>query len=1167
MRAIRHHESRIQPYAQDIAVDFIHLHNHTDYSILDGAITVDRLISQAAAFGMPGVAMTDHGNMFGAIEFYQKARAKGIKPILGQEFYVAPRSRFEREPRSDGKDTSHHLLLIARDLEGYKNLIKLSSYGYTEGFYFKPRIDRELLEAHSRGLICASACLGGIIPSYILAGKTDEAANIAGFYNELFGPDSFYLELQDHGIKEQAIVNRELVALSARLGIPLIATNDCHFPRKEDSFSHEILLCIQTGKTLENEQRMRFSSDQFYFKSSDEMYALFADYPDALYNTYKIFEMVDVTLNLGDAILPHFAVPEGFTLNTYLEHLVAEGARKRFGEPVPATVLERIEYELSVITRMNFSGYFLVVWDFINYAKSQKIPVGPGRGSAAGSMVSYCLGITELDPIRYNLLFERFLNPDRNEMPDMDIDFCANRREEIIAYVKQKYGETHVSQIITFNKMKAKAVVKDVARVLNIPFTESNEITKLITENTLEEVMKTSKEFKEIAKSGKKGKTLVDTALNLEGLVRSAGKHAAGIVISREPLVEYVPLYKDAKDGSISTQFEKVSLEKAGLVKMDFLGLKNLSIIDACVKRIAQTRGVAIDIGAIPLDDEPTFRLLQEANTLGVFQLESAGMQNILRKLKPTALDDIIAVNALYRPGPLDSGMVDDYIIRKRNPAKISYPHASLEPVLKDTLGVIVYQEQVMLISQVIAGFSLPEADKLRKAMGKKDEAIMNALEEKFVKGAHQKGHDPSFSENLYSMIKQFSRYAFNKSHSAAYAMVAYQTAYLKAHYTAEFMAALLSAQPDSQEDVIKYINDCKANGIAVLPPSVNSSEYDFTIENGSIRFGLSAIKGIGEKAIESIIAARKRCGTFATLEQFLENIDLFAVNKGVIESLAKAGALDALHPNRAQLLAATDHLLETAKRIQLDKSSGQGSLFDFNEPDGPAKTFSMIELPQVRDWHDNEKLVHEKEVLGIYVSGHPLAKYENEIKALSCTSIARLSEKKTSGDVSIIGIITNLKKRTSKNGNQFAVGVLEDMEGMIETIFFPNVYTKHAELIESDSPVMVIGNIEYDDATPKKLMTREVKSLQQIQREAISAVHIRLDLVGVDDNLLNDLKSIMERNKGECQVFLHLSRTNGDEQTIRVHHTFNISPSERLIKDITGIVGQDAIFYSLGHC
>ncbi|MDI9424956.1 MAG: DNA polymerase III subunit alpha [Spirochaetota bacterium] len=1146
-------------------MEFIHLHNHSDYSILDGALTIDSMIDSAVELGMPGIALTDHGNMFGAIEFYQKARKKGVKPIIGQEFYVAPGSRFDKEARAGVKDAGYHLLLLARDLGGYRNLMKLSSIGFLEGFYYKPRIDLDALEKHSGGLIASSACLAGEIPMLVLQGRTKEAMGVAGRMNEIFGEGNFFLELQDHGIPEQRTVNAALVEIASRLGIDLIATNDCHYLKKEDAFSHEVLLCIQAGKTLDDENRLRFSSDQFYFKTQAEMERLFPDFPDALHNTYRIFEMVDLELELNNPILPNFQVPEGFTLDTYLRQLVLDGARMRFGPRISEEVTARIEYELRVITGMKFSGYFLIVWDFINYARAKGIPVGPGRGSAAGSMVSYCLGITSLNPLDYNLLFERFLNPDRNEMPDMDIDFCADRREEVIDYVKRKYGDDHVSQIITFNKMKAKAVIKDVARVLGIPFAEANEISKLITEDSLKDALLASEDFKRIRSTGERGRMLVDISLTLEGLARSAGKHAAGVVISRDPLTEYVPLYKDARDGSVSSQYDKVTLEAAGLVKMDFLGLKNLSIITRCIEYIEKNHGLKIDLDSIPLDDPATFDLLQKANTRGVFQLESAGMRNILRKLRPTKFEDIIAVNALYRPGPLDAGMVDDFIARKRNPDRVRYEHPLLEPILMETLGVIVYQEQVMLISQVMGGFSLPEADRLRKAMGKKIPEIIKQMEDKFLKGAESKKIPAKVAHSIFEQIEKFGRYGFNKSHSAAYALVSFQTAYLKAHYPLEYMAALLSYQPDNQDEIIKYVGDCRENGITILPPDINHSRKDFTTENGCVRFGFSAIKGIGEKAIESILEARTRKERFATLDDFLEEIDLLAVNKGAMESLIRAGAFDSIHPVRSRLFHSVDLLLESGRRLQEDRASGQGNLFAST----PSETKGGLagELAAMEPWHDNVKLRHEKEVLGVYVSGHPLAKYEREIKTFACTGISALSGGGDTGEFSIVGIVSELKTRISKNGKRFAVAKLEDMEGAIEALFFPDVLSKYEQIVSTEEPVMVKGSVEFEDEKPRKIIVNEVKSLRETRRESIAAIHIRLDPVGVDEEVLSRIKRVVVENRGTCPLFFHIPETRGEEKIVRAHHTYGITPSDSFMNGLVKIVGEDAVRYSTRNC
>ncbi len=1143
-------------------MDFIHLHNHSDYSILDGAITTDKLVARAVELNMPAIALTDHGNMFGAIDFYQKALKAGITPIIGEEFYIAPDSRLKREPaKKSGEEVSHHLILLALNEQGYRNLIKLSSIAYTEGFYYKPRIDMGVLAEYSEGLVCSTACLAGNIPSLILKGKHKEARDVAGRYLDIFGKERFYFELQYHNIPEQQTVNKELIKMAAEMQVSLIATNDAHYVTRDDAYSHEVLLCIQTGKTMGDKDRMKFQTSEFYLKTPQEMYSLFSDYPDALVNTCKIYEMVDLNLELGKAILPNFNVPEGYSLDTYLRHLVYEGAGIRYPGSVPEEVKKRIEYELQVITNMKFPGYFLIVWDFIKYARVKRIPVGPGRGSAAGSMVSYCLGITALDPLRYNLLFERFLNPDRNEMPDMDLDFCADRREDVIDYVKNKYGEDHVSQIMAFNKMKAKLVVKDVARALDIPFSRANEISKFIEEKTLKKSLERSKELKELYKD-EVGKELIDISLRLEGLVRSAGKHAAGVVISRGPLTDYVPLYKD-KDGSVSSQYEKDTLERAGLVKMDFLGLKNLSIIDRCIKLISETTGVSIDIENIPLDDMPTYELLQRADTKGVFQLESSGMQNLLRRLGPTTFEDIIASVALYRPGPLGSGMADDFIKRKRNPKEISYPHPSLEPVLKDTLGVVIYQEQVMLISQVIAGFSLPEADKLRKAMGKKLIDIINELEEKFLRGAEKNRIDRKLAKSLYDMIKKFGEYGFNKSHSAAYALVTYQTAYLKAHYPIEYMTALLSAQPDKQDDIIQYTADAKSCGIEVLPPSINRSFYDFSIEGKSIRFGLGAIKGIGEKAIENIVQSRERHGLFQGLVDFLENIDLFAVNKGSLEALIKSGSLDELHRNRAQLFNSVDILIDTARRLQEDRASGQGNLFSGGN--GAADDPVSVDLPDIGEWGENEKLHSEKEVLGLYISGHPLAKYEKEIRLYSSEPLSKLNEKSNGKSVSVVGLLANVQvKRAQKTGKRYALGVLEDIEGSIEVIFFSGLLDKKEEYVLSAEPVLVSGTIEAEGNNVKMIAT-DVRFLREVRRESISAIHIRLNPVGLDDQILKTLESVFVRHKGDCPIYFHVIEQE-EEKIIKAHSTFNITPSEDLVRDLSSIIGQESLGYSIMH-
>ena len=1169
--------------------DFVHLHIHSDYSILDGAITVDRLIKRTIELGMDAVALTDHGNMFGAVDFYQKAIKAGIKPIVGEEFYVAPDSRFRKEHSKDNiDDKSYHLILLAENEVGYKNLLRLSSVGYTEGFYYKPRIDMEILEQYSKGIICSSACLAGEIPRYILRNQIKEAYNLAGRFNEIFGQGRFYLELQDHGIPEQKIVNTELIKMSAALNIPLIATNDAHYLNRADAYAHEILLCVQTGKTIDDENRMRFACDEFYFKSEEEMRALFADCPEAITNTKRISEMIDLKIDLGHPSLPDFHVPEGFDLNSYLSHLAEEGAHRIYGESIPEKVRERIDYEFSVISKMNFAGYFLIVWDFIKEAKRMRIPTGPGRGSAAGSIISYCLGITALDPIRYDLLFERFLNPERNEMPDMDLDFCAERREEIIEYVRQKYGADKVSQIITFNKMLAKAVVKDVARVMAVPYARANEISKMIDrDKPLQDSIDNSKDLQAIVKAGGVEKELLDISLKLEGLVRSAGKHAAGVVISKGALTDFVPLYVESKENSVASQYEKDSLEKAGLVKMDFLGLKNLTVIDNCVKLIKESTGEDIDLEKLSLDDPAVFSLLHKADTIGIFQLESGGMQNLLRKISPSKIEDIIALVALYRPGPLNSGMADDFVERKRDPRLVKYAHPLLETVLEDTLGVIVYQEQVMLISQLIGGFTMPEADKLRKAMGKKQIDIMLAMKEKFISGAVAKNIDAVFAKELYEQIEKFGEYGFNKSHSAAYAIVTYQTAYLKSHYRIQYMTALLSTLP-GKDDVPKYLNDCKKNGIKVLPPSINTSDYNFAIEKNKIRFGFQAIKGMGEKAAANIIEVREAGGKFTSLKDFFERIDSTAVNRGVLEALVKAGCFDELNTNRAGLLGSVELLRNSGRSLRSDKEVGQGNLFGGGEDGEESAELDLLDIPE---WTESEMLEHEKDVLGFYVTGHPLARYEKEIKYYSSHSTNSLANHiSSSGKVEIVGILQDFTIKFSKKDNKrYAIGRLEDLEGSLEILVFSGTLEKFYDILTSNEPLLVNGYVEFEvsdtgDDIPAKIKVQSVRPLRELRREAISALHITLDSIGFDTGVLSTVKSIFEKHIGDCPVYFHVSspvvndmsiEENEFDQigslkdkktTIRVGKTFNIEPSENLIRELCGILGEDSVHCTIGY-
>lgn len=1144
-------------------MSFVHLHNHSDFSVLDGAIPVKKMISLAVKHGMKAVALTDHGNMAGSIAFFSEAKRSGIKPILGQEFYIAPKSRFDRSAARD-EETAYHLILLAETLEGYHNLMKLSSIGYTEGFYYKPRIDFETLAANSKGLICSSACLAGEIPQLIMQGKTEDAKKVALKFKELFGPERFYLEMQDHGIREQKMVNKVLAEFSSRLDIPLIATNDCHYPEKADAFAHEVLLCVQTGKTITDESRMKFDSSEFYFKSGAEMERLFGELPDAIFNTGKIADMCDVELELDKPVLPAFAVPEGFTLDSYMAHLVAEGAAKHYGSPVPAEVKERIDYELGVISKMGFAGYFLIVWDFINYARKNGIPVGPGRGSAAGSIVSFCMGITQLNPLAYNLLFERFLNPDRREMPDMDIDFCAVKREAVIDYVRQRYGEEHVSQIITFNTMAPKAVVKDVARVMNIPFAKSNEITKMITEENLEKSIAASKDLQNFIKESEENKTLIEISRKLEGLTRSFGKHAAGVVISRGKLTDYAPLYKDPKEGAIITQFDKIDAEHAGLVKMDFLGLKNLTIIDHALRLIHETEP-DFDIESLPLDDTDTYKLLQKGDTTGVFQLESSGMQSLLRRMIPTEFEDIIACGALFRPGPLESGMADQYVQRKRDHSLVSYPHPVLEPILKDTLGVIVYQEQVMKISQAMGGFSMGEADKLRKAMGKKKKDIVDEMREKFLKGAKEKKIPQNIATEIYDAMSKFAQYGFNKSHAAAYGLVTYQTGYLKTHYRPQYMCALLSAYIGDKDDVTTYIKDAKAAGISILPPDVNRSRAEFSIENGKdIRFGLNAVKGLGAKAIADIIDAREKLGGFDSLKSFLENVPVGALNRGTLEALIKSGALAALEPNRARLLTAVEYLGDTARRLQGEKNSGQGNLFAALGDE----SLTGVELPSINDFPDSVKLAYEKEVLGIYVSGHPLEKYERELRAFSSCTTGSLDGIKNQGAVTLVGLIENPQKKISKKGKPYVTALLEDLDGTVNLFIFEKTLAKCERTVFGKEIVMVSGKMDIEeDGGQMKLIADDVIPLSEARKKAISAVHVSIEPVGLDDATLEKLRAIFESNKGGCPVYFHVPDRMAGESIIKANSYYSITPTEQLIQAIAAETGPESVRFSFKSC
>ncbi|HHL40202.1 MAG TPA: DNA polymerase III subunit alpha [Deltaproteobacteria bacterium] len=1154
--------------------DFVHLHLHTHYSLLDGAIRPERLFELAREFKMPAVAVTDHGNMFGAVDFYRQALEAGVKPIIGCEVYVAPGSRRDRSPSAGRGEGTYHLVLLVKDLTGYRNLCKLVSRAYLEGFYYKPRIDKELLREYSEGLIALSACLHGEVAHWAAMGDRGRAKAAARSYMEIFPDRRFFLELQDNGIEEQKKVNRLLVELAGELGLPLVATNDCHYLRREESRFHDILLCVQTGKTVNSPDRMRFSTDQFYFKSPEEMRRLFADVPEALANTVEIAERCSLELELGTYHLPDFAVPEGETLDSLLEKKAREGLEARFAamaakgadvEGVRWSYLERLEKELKVIKGMGFPGYFLIVWDFIEYARSRDIPVGPGRGSAAGSLVAWALGITSLDPIKNNLLFERFLNPDRISMPDIDVDFCYERRDEVIRYVTEKYGSENVTQIITFGQMKARAVIRDVGRALDMSYGEVDRIAKLVPDRldiTIDKAVDEEPRLKELIDSDARVAELIEAARALEGLPRHASTHAAGVVISNRPLVEYLPLYKGQKDDVVTTQYAMKDVEAIGLVKFDFLGLKTLTVMDRAVKEIRRSRGVDLSLEDLPLDDARTYALVASGNTNGVFQFESSGMKELLRKMRPGSFEDLTAAVALYRPGPLQSGMVDDFIMRKHGRTPIVYELDELEPILESTYGVMVYQEQVMEIAKTLAGYTPGDADKLRKAMGKKLDHVMIAERERFLKGAEKNGIDPRTAEKIFDLMAHFAGYGFNKSHSAAYALISYQTAWLKAHYPVEFMAALLSSERDRTDKVVLYTGECRESGIEVLAPDINRSMLDFTVEDGKIRFGLGAVKNVGRGAIEEIVRARSE-GPFTSLVDFLSRVDTRKVNKKVVESLVKCGAMDGLGANRASLAASLDAAMEVAQGVQRDRAAGQGSIFDMLG--GAAATAERsFRAVEVDEWPLEELLANEKESLGFYFSSHPLESRTEELKRAT-TDTTRSIKERGGAAATIGGVVTAVRETTTKKGDRMAFVTIDDMAGSCEVVVFSDVYARAREVLEGGEPVVVTGKVEVAEGTDGKepsvkMIAAEITPLDRAADIEVKKTHIVLPTEGLDRAKLVKLRELIEANPGRSPVFLHLVGPGRREQVLRLPMDLAISPVEKTFAKIRKLVGASEV-------
>ncbi len=1161
--------------------EFTHLHLHTEYSLLDGACDVKKLVDRVAALGQKSVAMTDHGNIYGAVHFFAAAKDKGIKPILGCELYVC---KAEDHRAETPNDQYNHLLVLAENEEGYRNLIRLTSEASLNGFYRKPRVSKKYLAENAKGLIGFSGCLSGELCEALVANNYEKAASSALQYQDIFGKGNFYLEIQDQGLQEERKILPDLYRLEKELGIPLVATNDSHYLCGEDSHAHDVMLCVQTGAKIHETNRFKFDGDQFFVKSADEMERIFKDSPEVLARTMEIAERCNLKLHPVDSPFPEFAVPPGHTIDSYFEQVCREGLKKRLDTAVrllelrgtrrstPEDYEKRLNYEIDVIRQMSYSGYFLIVWDFIKYARDHGIPVGPGRGSATGSLVAYAMEITNIDPLQNVLLFERFLNPERVTMPDIDVDFCVNGRGEVIDYVTRKYGRDQVAQIITFNTMAAKASIKDCGRAMDMPYGDVDRIAKLVPATvgmTIDRALEDVPDLRKAYDNDKLIRELIDTAKKLEGLVRGAGVHASAVVIAPRPLIELVPLNR-TKNDEIVTAYDMKAVEKMGLLKMDFLGLATLTVLSDAVKLIEQTRGEKLDIEMIPIDDPETFKkVFHTALTSGVFQFESSGMRDVLRRYKPDTVEELTQLNALYRPGPMN--MIDDFVDRKWGRRKVEYLLPPLEGILKDSLGVIVYQEQVMRIAQVLANFSLGEADLLRRAMGKKDSQAMAKQRERFLNGAAEQGHPKAVVEELFELMAKFSEYGFNKSHSAAYSWVAYQTAYLKTHYPMEFMAALLTSETSKPDNVVKYIGECKELGIAVEPPDVQVSGAQFTPHGEAIRFGLAAVKNVGGNAIESILKARAEAGgRFKSFWEFCEKVDLRVMNKRVIESLIKAGALDSLG-TRGQLNAAVDKAMERAQKTQRDAAQGQSGLFGLFD-DSHAHARDMDALPAAADWEEGERLANEKEVLGFFVSGHPLDKYAEKIRNLmGVISVAEALERKPAerrwggqqdpaDEIQVAGIIHGLRvQKTRRDSKLYGQASLEDATGKIELIAFPRDYERLADQLKIEAPVLVRGTISGDEDSAPKISVSGIQPLEAVQVKLPTGIRIRINMDRATEEMLAGLKSAADAAPGPGKVMLHLEK-KGEYAVIMEPEGMSVAADRGWVERVEEIVGKGTV-------
>jgi len=1145
---------------------FVNLHVHTEFSLLDGAISIKKMINKAISLGMDSVAITDHGNIFGAVQLFTKAARAGIRPILGCEVYMAPGDRRERAPTRDSQPNAYHLVLLVMNEKGYKNLSRLVTLGHLEGFYYHPRIDMELLREYNEGLIALSACLKGVIPYHITSGMMDIAKAKARELDAIFDKGRFYLEVQANKIPEQIEVNKVLKELSQQLSIPLVATNDCHYLNREDSEAHDALLCIQTGKIIDDLQRMKFSTDEFFFKSRKEMESsLGENYSEALDNTVEIAGRCRYEMEFGKYKYPVFQINSKKDLNELLTQEAKKGLEERIAQrekdegKIPPALRqeyeERLDFELNVIINMGFSSYFLIVADFIDYARRSDIPVGPGRGSAAGSLVAYCLRITNLDPIKYDLLFERFLNPQRISMPDIDIDFCMNGRDDVIRYVAEKYGRENVGQIITFGTMKARGVIRDVGRVLNIPYGEVDKIAKMVPEGpnvSLSQAIEEEPGLKKMEDGEEIEKKLLKISLSLEGMSRHVSTHASGVVISDKPLVEYLPLCKGTND-EIMTQFTMDEIEKLGLIKFDFLGLKTLTVIKHTLKLIEDSSGQKIDIDHIPLDDKETFRLCQEAKTTGVFQLESDGMKDLLRNLKPELFEDLVALVALYRPGPMD--WIPDYLNGKHGRRKTKYLHPSLEPILAKTYGVAIYQEQVMQIARDLAGFSMAEADVLRKAMGKKDAALLAEQKEKFIKGCMKKSIEANLAEKIYTFIEPFAGYGFNRSHAACYALIGYQTAYLKSHFPVQFMAALLTQDMGNQDKTIKNIAECREMDIKILPPDINESQSNFAVVEGSIRFGLAAVKNVGVKAVESIIEARNLSGPFKDLLDFCQRVDASKVNRRVLEGLIQCGSFDFTGVYRSKLFTSLDDVIRLS-----GANHDPNQLNIFSGPNNPAGGFSgLFKFADVDEWSKREKLNKEKEALGFYITGHPLDEFEGEVKRFATCLIQDLLKLQDKSQVKVAGVIENLKMKRTKKGDRMAILSLEDQTGATQVVLFPEAFTSYSTCLKKDEPLLICGVAEVGDNS-SKIIAKDIVSLESLRHRSIRTIELEINQETASRNSLEDIRDVFFRYPGECSVLFRMNMGDGKEILIGANNHYKVLPCDEMIGEIEKITGKRAV-------